>query len=195
LIINRSTGTNEFIRTFGWKSLNWFMKNDVQEFNLFLHDKLESKMKVRGYYSPWSQMSINRFPKGTAEEGPINKLFVGKMKSYVKCINVEYESSQLQQFFGKEWYFYSHLTPTNNPLGIQLNVKGMKNLRESFRDYVKVETLEGDNKYEVEGFGPQDAKKGVIFQSFPPVLNLHLKRFEYEAQRDAMIKVRLELHQ
>jgi ubiquitin carboxyl-terminal hydrolase 7 len=102
LIINRSTGTNEFIRSFGWKSLNWFMKNDIQEFNLFLHDKLESKMKVRGYYSPRSQMFVNCFAKGTAEEGTINKLFVGKMKSYVKCINVEYESSQLQQFFGKE---------------------------------------------------------------------------------------------
>jgi ubiquitin carboxyl-terminal hydrolase 7 len=86
------------------------------------------------------------------------------------------------------------LTPIDNPLGIQLDVKGMKNLRESFRDYVKVDTLEGDNKYSTESFGPQDAKKGVIFQSFPPVLNLHLKRFEYDVQRGAMIKVRLELH-
>jgi ubiquitin carboxyl-terminal hydrolase 7 len=86
------------------------------------------------------------------------------------------------------------LTPTDNPSGIQLNVKGMKNLHESFRDYVKAEILEGDNKYEAEGFGPQDAKKGVAFQSFPPVLNLYLKRFEYDVQRGAMIKVRLELH-
>ena len=77
-------------------------------------------------------------------------------------------------------------------LDIQLNVKGMKNLRESFRDYVQVETLEGDNKYQAEGFGLQDAKKGVIFQSFPPVLHLQLKRFEYDIQRDAMVKVRIE---
>ena len=34
---------------------------------------------------------------------------------------------------------------------IQLNVKGMKNLRDSFRDYVAVETLEGDKKYMTEG--------------------------------------------
>jgi hypothetical protein len=40
------TGTPEFIRSFGWKSLDSFMKNDVREFNLSLHDKLESKMKV-----------------------------------------------------------------------------------------------------------------------------------------------------
>jgi ubiquitin carboxyl-terminal hydrolase 7 len=40
-----------------------------------------------------------------------------------------------------------------------------------------------------EGFGLQDAKKGVIFQTFPPVLHLQLKRFEYDMERDAMVKV------
>lgn len=68
----------------------------------------------------------------------------------------------------------------------------MKNLMESFRDYVAVETLDGENKYQAEGFGLQDAKKGIIFQSFPPVLHLQLKRFEYDVQRDAMVKVNIE---
>ncbi|CAJ0757372.1 9804_t:CDS:10, partial [Entrophospora sp. SA101] len=31
--------------------------------------------------------------------------------------------------------------------------------------------------------------KGVIFESFPPVLHLQLKRFEYDIQRDAMVKI------
>lgn len=66
----------------------------------------------------------------------------------------------------------------------------MKNLYESFRDYVAVETLDGDNKYHAEGYGLQDAKKGIIFESFPPVLHIQLKRFEYDIQRDAMVKVR-----
>lgn len=74
-------------------------------------------------------------------------------------------------------------------LDIQLNVKGMKNLYESFKDYVAVETLDGENKYMAEGYGLQDAKKGIVFQSFPPVLHLQLKRFEYDIQRDAMVKV------
>ena len=65
----------------------------------------------------------------------------------------------------------------------------MKNLYESFKDYVAVETLDGDNKYMAEGYGLQDAKKGIIFESFPPVLHLQLKRFEYDIQRDAMVKV------
>lgn len=72
---------------------------------------------------------------------------------------------------------------------IQLNVKGMKTLMDSFRDYVQVEMLDGENKYQAEGFGLQDAKKGIIFESFPPVLHLQLKRFEYDIQRDSMVKI------
>lgn len=35
----------------------------------------------------------------------------------------------------------------------------------------------------------QDARKGVLFDDFPPVLQLQLKRFEYDFQRDIMVKV------
>lgn len=72
---------------------------------------------------------------------------------------------------------------------IQLNVKGCKNLEESFKDYVAEETMDGDNKYMAGDHGLQDAKKGVTFESFPPVLHLQLKRFEYDMRRDAMVKV------
>ncbi|KAF9532244.1 hypothetical protein CPB83DRAFT_847503 [Crepidotus variabilis] len=151
---DQPVGTTELTKSFGWKSLDSFLQHDVQEFNRVLQDKLESKMK------------------GTKAEGAITKLFVGKMKSYIKCVNVDYESSRIEEF--------------ND---IQLNVKGMKNLYESFRDYVQVEMLDGENKYQAEGLGLQDAKKGIIFESFPPVLHLQLKRFEYDIQRDAMVKI------
>lgn len=39
------------------------------------------------------------------------------------------------------------------------------------------------------GHGLQDAKKGVIFETFPPVLHLQLKRFEYDMTKDSMVKV------
>ncbi|KAI0780819.1 cysteine proteinase [Trametes elegans] len=151
---DQPVGTTELTKSFGWKSLDSFLQHDVQEFNRVLQDKLELKMK------------------GTKAEGAIQKLFVGKMKSFIKCVNVDFESSRIEEF--------------ND---IQLNVKGMKNLYESFKDYVQVETLEGENKYMAEGYGLQDAKKGIIFQSFPPVLHLQLKRFEYDIQRDAMVKI------
>lgn len=38
---------------------------------------------------------------------------------------------------------------------IQLNVKGCKTLRDSFANYIDVETLDGENKYQAEGHGLQ----------------------------------------
>jgi ubiquitin carboxyl-terminal hydrolase 7 len=72
---------------------------------------------------------------------------------------------------------------------LQLDVKGCKDVYESFDKYVEVERLEGENKYQAEQFGLQDAKKGVLFIDFPPVLQLQLKRFEYDFMRDAMVKI------
>ena len=65
----------------------------------------------------------------------------------------------------------------------------MKDLRASFNEYIQVETLDGENKYQAEGLGLQDAKKGVAFHSFPPVLHLQLRRFEYDIERDALVKI------
>lgn len=151
---SQPVGTTELTKSFGWKSLDSFLQHDVQEFNRVLQEKLESKMK------------------GTASDGAITRLFVGRMKSYLRCVNVDYESAREEDFYD-----------------IQLNVKGMKDLEESFRDYISTEMLEGDNKYHAEGFGLQDAKKGVIFEKFPPVLHLQLKRFEYDIEKDAMVKI------
>ena len=60
---------------------------------------------------------------------------------------------------------------------------------ESFKDYVCVETLEGENKYDAGKFGLQEAQKGVVFKSFPPILHLHLMRFQYDPQTDSNIKI------
>jgi hypothetical protein len=38
--------------------------------------------------------------QGTIAEGAIQKLFVGKMKSYIKCVDVDYESSRIEEFNG-----------------------------------------------------------------------------------------------
>ncbi|KAM0846886.1 hypothetical protein ACQ4PT_055394 [Festuca glaucescens] len=72
---------------------------------------------------------------------------------------------------------------------LQLDVKGCQNVYASFDKYVEVERLEGDNKYHAEQHGLQDAKKGVLFIDFPPVLQLQLKRFEYDFMRDTMVKI------
>ena len=81
------------------------------------------------------------------------------MESYVRCTNVDYESTRIETFFD-----------------IQLNIKGKKNgtfnsitfdvffynflvfssvVLESFEDYVSVETLDGENKYDAGDHGLQ----------------------------------------
>jgi Ubiquitin carboxyl-terminal hydrolase len=59
---------------------------------------------------------------------------------------------------------------------------------ESFHDYITTEVLDGDNKYDAGEHGLQDAEKGVIFASFPPVLHLHLMRFQYDPITDCSVK-------
>ncbi|KAH6802412.1 ubiquitin-specific protease 12 [Perilla frutescens var. frutescens] len=110
--------------------------------------------------------------KGTVVEGTIQQLFEGHHMNYIECINVDYKSTRKESFYD-----------------LQLDVKGCKDIYASFDKYVEVERLEGDNKYHAEQYGLQDARKGVLFIDFPPVLQLQLKRFEYDFVRDTMVKI------
>ena len=110
--------------------------------------------------------------KGTSVEGTMAHLFRGKFTNYVKCIEVEDVSLRDEDFYD-----------------LQMPVKGCKDLYASFDEYVKEEVLDGDNQYQSERFGKQDAKKGVQFKVLPPVLELHLRRFEYDFATDAMAKI------
>ncbi|XP_071724792.1 ubiquitin C-terminal hydrolase 12-like isoform X2 [Rutidosis leptorrhynchoides] len=110
--------------------------------------------------------------KGTVVEGTIQQLFEGHHMNYIECINVDYKSTRKESFYD-----------------LQLDVKGCRDIYASFDKYVEVERLEGDNKYHAEQYGLQDARKGVLFIDFPPVLQLQLKRFEYDFMRDTMVKI------
>lgn len=110
--------------------------------------------------------------KAISVENTIANLYQGKVTNFIRCLNVDYTSERTETFYD-----------------VQLDVKGCKNIYDSFEKYVEEEVLEGENQYFAEGFGKQDAKKGCKFLQFPPVLTLHLKRFEYDPFRDCMTKV------
>ncbi|KAE9619222.1 putative ubiquitinyl hydrolase 1 [Lupinus albus] len=110
--------------------------------------------------------------KGTVVEGTIQHLFEGHHMNYIECINVDYKSTRRESFYD-----------------LQLDVKGCRDVYDSFNKYVEVERLEDDNKYHAEQYGLQEARKGVLFIDFPPVLQLQLKRFEYDFMRDTMVKI------
>ena len=146
--------TKELTKSFGWDTIDSFLQHDVQELARVLIDNLEKKMEK------------------TDQKEVMRQLFEGTCTNFIKCINVNFESSRKEPFYD-----------------LQLNVKGCKGVAESFDQYVLEEILQGENQYQAEGFGMQDAKKGIIFSKFPPVLMLHLKRFEYDFQRDLMYKI------
>ncbi|RZC68053.1 hypothetical protein C5167_031313 [Papaver somniferum] len=111
--------------------------------------------------------------KGTVAEGTIQDLFEGHQMNYIDCINVDYKSTKKESFDD-----------------LQLDVKGCKDVYASFDKYVEVERLEGDNRYQADQqHGLQDAKKGVLFIDFPPVLQLQLKRYDYDFVQDTMVKI------
>lgn len=152
---NSAVGTNELTKSFGWETRHIFEQQDVQELSRKLMERMEERMK------------------GTRAENVLPRMFSGKIKTYISCINVDYESSRIEDFWD-----------------VQLNVSGNKSLLESFKDYIQVEKMDGDNQYYAgDEYKLQDANKGVIFMSFPDVLHLQLKRFEYDIQRDMMMKI------
>lgn len=95
--------TRQLAQAFGWDSYQCFMQHDIQELNRELCDKLEERMK------------------NTPQAGTIRNLFTGRYRSFIKCINVKYESTRDEEFYD-----------------IQLDVKNMKNVYESFDKYVQV---------------------------------------------------------
>lgn len=111
--------------------------------------------------------------KGTPGENALKWLFCGKMRNYIRCCNVDYKSERIEVFYD-----------------LSLNVKGISNIIGSFKQYVEAEKMQGDNKYKPnDELGYQDADRGTEFAEFPAVLHLHLKRFEYDWERDCMAKI------
>ncbi|OIV90620.1 hypothetical protein TanjilG_01701 [Lupinus angustifolius] len=162
-----TVATKELTKSFGWDSYDSFTQHDVQELNRVLSEKLEDKMK------------------GTVVEGTIQHLFEGHHMNYIECINVDYKSTRRESFYGIQFSLvlftllhHSMYTWTLYNFGrftidLQLDVKGCRDVYDSFDKYVEVERLEDDNKYHAEHYG----------------LQLQLKRFEYDFMRDTMVKI------
>ena len=110
--------------------------------------------------------------KGTSVEGTMQALFEGHTTTYIECLDVPYVSSRKESF-----------------LDLQLDVRGCCDVLSSFERFVEAEQLDGDNAYAAEGHGLQRARKGVRFAHLPPVLQLQLKRFEYDSVQDGMQKL------
>ncbi|XP_034483395.1 ubiquitin carboxyl-terminal hydrolase 7-like [Drosophila innubila] len=101
--------------------------------------------------------------KETCPKSTILGLFKGKMSSYIKLENIKYI-----------------LTPHETFYDIKLNIKGKKNIYDSFKDFIAIKKLDGTSKCKCDEMFGVRSNKGVIFTSLPPVLHIHLKRFHHD---------------
>eukprot|EP00736_Rhodelphis_marinus_P006055 Rmarinus@m.3877 len=110
--------------------------------------------------------------KGTPVEGCVSQIFEGEYQDVIRCLDVEYKSVKDAKFHD-----------------LSLTVKGCKNVYDSLDLFTQKEIMNGENKYRTDDFGLQDAEKFIQFKNLPPVLHLHLQRYDYDPQRWAVVKV------
>ena len=128
--------------------------------------------------------NLERKMKGTADSDLIQRLLMGKMRKVVTFLGQE--KSTIEPYYD-----------------LQIRVKGFTSLKESIRAELQTEYLNGENKYHVvdedTGIdkGLVDAEIAAEFVSFPSVLMVHLRRFEYCVNKNEFVKVndRFQFHE
>ena len=85
-----------------------------------------------------SQPGMHCPQQGTKVEGTIARLFEGHMHMFIECINVDVKSTRRESY-----------------MDLQLDVKGAKNIYESFDKYCEVEVMDGANQYKTDEHGLQ----------------------------------------
>ena len=151
--------TTELTESFGWTRVMTLEQHDIQELARILLENLETKMK------------------GTADERTIGRLFTGKQGKFIKCRDIDYTSRSVDKF-----------------QDIQLRVRECSSLVESIESELKKEELAGENKYHCVDHDKDiddrfDADMGTEFLVLPPVLVMHLRRFEFDLKTYQLEKV------
>jgi ubiquitin carboxyl-terminal hydrolase 7 len=105
-------------------------------------------------------------------DGRVAALFRGKYCNYIRCVNGSHSSTTIESFYD-----------------LSMQIRNCVDLERSFEQYIAVETLDGENQWDAGEIGKQDAILGREFLEFPPILQLHLRRFEYDYETDRNTKV------
>ncbi|XP_043218154.1 ubiquitin carboxyl-terminal hydrolase 47-like isoform X1 [Amphibalanus amphitrite] len=153
--------TTELTYSFGWDSSEAWQQHDIQELCRVMFDALEVTFK------------------DTEQHDLISRLYEGKMIDYVKCLECGTEKDREDTYL-------------DIPLPIRLfgATTAFGSVEEALRGFVKPETLDGNNQYHCDNCGRKcDAHKGLKFKTFPYLLTLHLKRFDFDYQTLHRIKL------
>ncbi|KAF8361542.1 hypothetical protein PRIPAC_88465 [Pristionchus pacificus] len=147
-----SLETKELTAAFGWSSNEAYDQHDVQELCRLMFDALEMR---------W---------KGSKHEKLIEQLYRGTMEDFVACRSCGRESVKPDVFLD--------LPLAVKPFGA---TEAFKSVEEALGAFVQPELLDGANQYMCETCkSKQDAHKGLRITSFPYLLTMQLKRFDFD---------------
>ena len=118
--------------------------------------------------------TLQEHMRASGRPDDVARLFEGSTLNSIRCTRVDFNSEREER-----WY------------DLQMPVQGCGGLRASLGSFVREEKLSGDNRYNTRRpeLGRQEARRGARLKSVPPVLQLHLKRFEYDARSGEMLKL------
>ena len=123
--------------------------------------------------NPREQQDANEFLQLLLDQLPadFHDMFKGEIENKIEGMTEDFSSSNTEMFYS-----------------LCLDVKGCKDVDESFKSFIRSETFTGDNQYSI-GDRKIDARKFARIQKAPKVLVLQLKRFEYNLTTFARYKV------
>eukprot|EP00887_Chlorella_sp_A99_P006814 scaffold2.g6814.t1 len=186
--------TKDLTRSFGWDTSDAFQQHDVHE--LYRGTRVEGAIdKLFHFHAENFIECVNVDYRSTRRElfadlQAREDLCTGQGRSRPRCLpgqgTVAAPSAPPAPWPLNTPKQRAHTPPC--PLE-QLDVKGCRSIYDSFDKYCEVVTLDGENQYNAESHGMQDARKGLLFDSLPPVLQLQLKRFEYDYIKEQQLKI------
>ena len=111
--------------------------------------------------------------KGSSFENEISNLFRGSYITLYKCKDVNFQNEIKSVFYD-----------------ISLDVNNSFSLTESFERFVETESLKGENQYNTgDIYGKQDADMRILFLEFPKILQIHLRRFQFDSKKNVFAKL------
>lgn len=108
-----------------------------------------------------ARLLLDRF----LNEPKLPDIFRGKSNSYVSIDGVQH--SKIEDF-----------------LDLSINVQNIRSLEDSLAEYIRERVDEERTQHDI-----QKTKIGIIFESFPDVFHVHLKRYTYDMAQRQLLKV------
>lgn len=104
--------------------------------------------------------------------GSGGELFEGELESHIEGMSMKFDKCSREKF-----------------MDISVDISGCDTLIDSLRQFVHKDELVGENAYDHDEYGKQDAYKYHVFSRLPAVLILNLKRYSYNVNKGGFDKV------